>query len=96
MSVLTIRDVPEDVKDALAQDARSHGQSLQAFLLSVLTRQAQFARNRQLLTEIEHELAAGGSATEDAPDSAELLEQARTGRNGRDGNDAPGDVGGAA
>jgi len=81
MAVLTIRDVPEEVRSALARDAREHGQSLQAFLLGVLKRQAMFAGNRQLLDEIERDLAAGGGAGDDAPDAAELLDQARAARN---------------
>jgi len=77
MSVLTIRDVPDDVKDALGRDAREHGQSLQSFLLGVLKRQAAYSRNRQLLADIERDLAEGGGAGDDAPDAAELLKQAR-------------------
>ncbi|GAA1235366.1 hypothetical protein GCM10009676_19080 [Prauserella halophila] len=77
MTVLTIRDVPDDVKDALARDARERGQSLQAFLLGVLQRQAAFSGNRQLLAEIERDLTEGGGAESDAQDAAELLEQAR-------------------
>lgn len=75
--VLTVRDVPEEVRDRLAQDARERGQSLQAFLLSVLRRQAAFTRNRQLLAEIEDDLRVGGGADADAPDAMELLAQAR-------------------
>jgi hypothetical protein len=75
--VLTIRDVPDEVKNALARDARARGQSLQAFLLSVLKRQAEFSRNRQLLDEIERELSRGGGADVGAPDAAEVLDQAR-------------------
>lgn len=75
--VLTIRDVPNDVRDALAEEARAGGQSLQAYVLRVLARQAAFARNRQLLGEVERDLAAGGGAGRDAPDAADLLNQAR-------------------
>jgi len=78
--VLTIRDVPDEVKEALARDARERGQSLQAFLLSVLKRQAEFSRNRRLLAEIERDLSRGGGADADATDAAELLEQARNER----------------
>lgn len=77
MAVVTIRDVPDDVRDALARDARERGQSLQAFLLSVLDRQVAFSRNRQALAEIERDLSAGGGAGGDAPDTADLLRQAR-------------------
>jgi len=80
MVVLTIRDVPDEVRDALGQDARERGQSLQAFLLSVLKRQAAYSRNRQLLADVERDLAEGGGAGVDAPDAAELLEQERTNR----------------
>lgn len=80
--MLTIRDVPDDVKEALGRDARERGQSLQSFLLGVLKRQAAFSRNRHLLSEIEGELAEGGGAGDDAPDAAELLEQVRPDRMG--------------
>lgn len=59
---VTIRDVPEDIRDALGQYARQQGQSLQAFLLGLLTRQARFARNQGILAAVESELAAGCGA----------------------------------
>jgi hypothetical protein len=78
MSVtLTVRGVPEHVRDALTDTARGRGQSLQAFLLVVLNQQAAFSRNAQILTEIDQDLASGGGARVDAPDAAELLEQGR-------------------
>lgn len=80
MSVLTIRDVPEEVRDLLAEEASRRGQSLQAYLLSVLRRQSAFSRNRQILREIEDDLAARGGADLDAPDAADLLAQARSER----------------
>ena len=79
MSTMTIRDIPDEVRDVLAQDARERGQSLQAFLLAILHRQAAFSRNRQLLAEIEDDLTTGGAGP-DAPDAAELLRQARAER----------------
>ncbi|MQA77393.1 MAG: hypothetical protein GEV10_02750 [Streptosporangiales bacterium] len=88
MAVVTIRDVPDDVRDALARDARERGQSLQAFLLSVLDRQVAFSRNRQLLAEIEHDLSAGGGAGDDAPDTADLLHHARDERDDVEGTRA--------
>ncbi|HEX5494765.1 MAG TPA: hypothetical protein VFX70_09360 [Mycobacteriales bacterium] len=92
--VLTIRDVPDEVRDALAAEAREHGQSLQAFLLGVLRRQAAFDRNRQILAEVERDLSEGG-AGEDAPDPAELLAVARgeRGRSGPSGTSAAGSGG---
>jgi hypothetical protein len=74
---VTIRDVPEDVRDVLSQHARQRGQSLQAFLLGLITRQARFERNRQVLAMVDQELAAGGGAGPDAPDATEVLEAAR-------------------
>lgn len=77
---LTIRDVPEAVRDLLAQQARERGQSLQAFLLALLHRQADFCRNRQILAEISQELDEGTGADQTAPDPAELLAHARAER----------------
>lgn len=50
MSVaLQVRGVPEEVRDALASAATARGQSLQAYLLDIVTREAAFQHNRQLL-----------------------------------------------
>jgi hypothetical protein len=78
--VITIRDVPEEVRDLLAQQARERGQSLQAFLVAVLNRQADFCRNRQLLAEIGEELDGGVGTGSQVPDAADLLTRARTER----------------
>jgi hypothetical protein len=78
--VLTIRGVPEEVRDLLARDARERGQSLQAFLVSMLRRQASFSRNLQILAEIEGDLASAGGAGAGAPDAADVLGQARAER----------------
>ena len=80
MAVLTIRDVPDNVKDALAQEARDRGQSLQAYLLGVLNRQASFVQNRRILDEIERELSTSGGAGAKAPDASEVLDHARAER----------------
>jgi hypothetical protein len=74
---MTIRDVPEDVREALTRAARMRGQSLQAFLLGMLRQQAAFSRNAELLAEVAEDLATGEGAQADAPDSTGLLEQAR-------------------
>lgn len=85
-TAVTIRDVPEDVRDLLAQQARERGQSLQSYLLGILRRQAQFSRNRELLIEVESELREeGGGAGLEAPDSWEILAQARTEADQADG-----------
>jgi antitoxin FitA len=93
---LTIRDVPDDVRDALSRSARERGQSLQAFLLGLLTRQAEFSRNREILAVIDRDLAAGGGVGADAPDAADVLAAARPrqnmnmGRSRRPAGGAPG------
>ncbi|HEX4702348.1 MAG TPA: hypothetical protein VH352_09505 [Pseudonocardiaceae bacterium] len=54
MSVaLQIRDVPDADRDVLAELARQRGQSLQAFLLALLAREAGFARNLALLRQFD-------------------------------------------
>jgi len=79
--VLTIRDVPEEVRNLLAQQARERGQSLQAYLLAVLNRQADFCRNRQLLAELSDELDGGsGGAGPTVSDAADLLARSRAER----------------
>ena len=50
MVALQIRDVPDDVRDRLAELARSRGQSLQAYLLALVTRDADRANNLALLS----------------------------------------------
>lgn len=48
MVALQIRNVPEDVRDALAEQARARGQSLQAFLLSLVEAEARRSTNLAL------------------------------------------------
>lgn len=45
---LQIRNVPDDVRDALVERASRLGQSMQAFLLDVVQREARLARNTQM------------------------------------------------
>jgi hypothetical protein len=57
MVALQIRDVPEDVRDILAKDAEEHGQSLQAYLLAMVSTRAAHKRNLALLRKLR---ASGG------------------------------------
>jgi hypothetical protein len=77
---LTIRDVPDDVRDALTQDAREHGQSLQAYLLDLLQREAGFRRNREVIAEIRRNLALHGGVKLGTDDAAEAVRAARAER----------------
>jgi len=76
MVALQIRDVPDDVRDALTERARSQGQSLQAFLLDVVRREAGFARNRVILGDLSW--SDGSRAT--AVDVVDVLDEARAER----------------
>ena len=51
---LQIRDVPDDVRDVLADEARRRGQSVQAYLLGVVEREARVLRNRDLFDRTAH------------------------------------------
>lgn len=46
---IQIKDVPEEVRDALAARAEARGQSTQTYLRSLLEREYQVQRNRELL-----------------------------------------------
>jgi plasmid stability protein len=74
---LTIRDVPDDVRDALTLDAREHGQSLQAYLLDLLQREAGFRRNREVIALARRDLGRRGGSRADASDIVEAIHQAR-------------------
>jgi hypothetical protein len=45
---LQIRDVPEEVRDVIAERASKLGQSMQAFLLNLIEREARLARNAEM------------------------------------------------
>ena len=89
-TAVTVRDVPDEVRDVLAQQARERGQSLQAYLLAVLSRQAAFSQNRRLLAEIESELRGDAGAGPDAPDAAEVLARQRAEDRPDTATDCPG------
>jgi hypothetical protein len=48
---IQVRDVPAKTRDELAAQAKEKGQSLQAYLLDLLNREAAGSHNRRLLTE---------------------------------------------
>lgn len=86
MVSITIRDVPEPVRAALAAEAKRRGQSLQAFLLAVLGRQADFAYNSEILLEIEEGFGRhGGGLGADAPSASDVLAEARAEADGEVG-----------
>lgn len=50
MVALQIRDVPDDVRNELVAQADARGQSLQRYLLGLVTAQARRSRNVELLS----------------------------------------------
>jgi plasmid stability protein len=76
MVALQIRDVPDDVRDALAARAAAGGQSLQGFLLDLVRREAGFERNRALLADLSWADGGGGTLV----DVVGALDEARAGR----------------
>lgn len=78
MPAVTIRDVPDDVRAALAEEAHARGQSLQAFLLGLLAARAEFSYNRDLMIEIGDDLRRHRRGARDsAPPAGDLVRQAR-------------------
>jgi antitoxin FitA len=92
MVALQIRDVPEEVRDALAERARARGQSLQTFLLSLVREEARRSRNLALLDRFAgradgSKLTVGEAADAIAQARAERDEQL-IGRHGHAGSGA--------
>lgn len=77
---MQIRDVPADVRDTLIDRARSQGQSLQSFLLSLVEAEARRSSNRPVLARFAGR--SDGSAVA-AGDTAGELRALRDERNER-------------
>ncbi|MEH0937306.1 hypothetical protein [Micromonospora psammae] len=73
MVTVRISGVPEEVRDALAAQARARGQSLQSYLLELVETQARRLRNPTQLDRF----AGRADGTHSLPDesAAELTEQ---------------------
>lgn len=80
MVALQIRDVPKEVRDVLAERARARGQSLQAFLLSMVEAEARRAQNVSVLARFAGR--TDGVRTEPGETAAELAAD-RAGRTAR-------------
>jgi len=70
---LQIRDVPEDVRDALVAQAKARGQSLQAYLLELIETQARRLRNTAVLDRFAGR--SDGSRVLPGETATELAEQ---------------------
>ena len=77
MVALQIRDVPADIRATLAECAAARGQSLQAFLLTLVTDEARRSTNLALL---EHFDARRDGSRLSTFEVTEALDQARAER----------------
>ncbi len=75
-----IRDVPEQVRDVLAEVARSRGQSTQSYLRSLLEEEARRAGNTALLDDVR---AVGGGYAAQPDETAREIEEIRGDRDRR-------------
>jgi hypothetical protein len=66
---IQVRDVPEDVRDALVIQAKARGQSLQAYLLELVETQARRLRNTAVLDRF----AGRSDGTRSLPGETALL-----------------------
>lgn len=80
MVALQIRDVPDDIRQALAERAAGRGQSLQAFLLGVITDEARRSANLALLERFSGRRDGSRLTVEQ---TAETLDKARSEREAR-------------
>ena len=78
MVALQIRDVPEDLRDRLAELARERGQSLQAYLFDVLKDEARREDNLAVLDRF------GKGSYGSRLSAADISEALRAGRAERD------------
>lgn len=82
MVALQIRDVPDDVRHSLAELAAARGQSLQSYLLTLVTEEARRATNLALLSRFE---ARQDGSRLSARDAVAALAEERAEREGRAG-----------
>ncbi len=66
MVAIQIRDVPDDVRDRLAAKAAARGQSLQGYLLQLVTDEAHRLSNVEIIARVR----ASGGGTHMTPDEA--------------------------
>ncbi len=78
MSSVQVRDVPAFVVDALKSAAEKRGQSLQRYLVELLTEQARIATTAAVLDE------AAANARQAGPRSFDSVALVREGRDERD------------
>ena len=80
MPALHVRNVPEDVVEALRERARTNGRSLNAELVALLAEGARRPRERGILTKQLAEIAARVNLPPDAPRPEDLIREDRDSR----------------
>ncbi len=85
MVSIQVRDVPEQVRDTLAEVARARGQSMQAYLLALLEEDARRAQNVMLLRQVRE---TGGGHVATPGETTEELDAIRAGRDQRNAGGA--------
>jgi len=84
MVALQIRDVPEEIRDALVEQAKARGQSLQAYLLALVEAQARRMQNVAVLDRFagrsDGTWSAPGQTADELAEQREERSQQRTGR----------------
>ncbi|MFF3670056.1 hypothetical protein [Microtetraspora malaysiensis] len=83
MVALQIRDVPAEVRDALAEQANARGMSLQGLLLELVTTEARRSRNLDILKRAgdrpgTHRSEVGEAAKELAAIRSERLDRSES------------------
>ncbi|MGW5642375.1 FitA-like ribbon-helix-helix domain-containing protein [Saccharopolyspora sp. NPDC003752] len=87
MTSVQVRNVPDDVMDALRAEAEEHGLSLQQHLLSVLEEHTARTRMRNMFAQLDAVLGDEPMLTEDA---AEAVRELRDEQDARDADRAEG------
>ena len=82
MVALQIRDVPDGVRQALAERAAAQGQSLQAFLLALVSKEAERAANLTLLQSFARRTDGSRLSAAEVADSLAVARAERDGRLG--------------
>jgi hypothetical protein len=77
MVSIQIHGVPKQVRDSLAELARSRGQSMQVYLRNLLEDDARRANNMTLLNQLA---ATGGGCVSEPGETARELDAIRAGR----------------
>jgi len=77
MVAIQIRDVPDAVRDELVAQAKASGQSLQGYLLEVLSERADAGHNRRLLAEWARQPLVTGPGSFDAVEYIRAMREER-------------------